>query len=159
MACCFLQYSTMMTLRSKQVEVICHCITLLWGLASIWDLSCTKIIGSISESYIFHLYKVSLHLWMWLGESNIWRMTTTNNLSSFADWCAQFTFFFSTIPELQLSVRWPNPIGGPYGHSNVISKAFILCLLLDWEGALKRWHLNWGWLPKRVSHWASEGGI
>lgn len=67
-----------------------------------------------------------------LGESFIWKMTRANNLSICADWGAQLTF--STIAELQLSVHWPNPIESPYGQSNVIFQAFILCLQLHWEG-------------------------
>lgn len=82
---------------------------------------------------------------MLLSESNIWKMTTTSNLSGCADWCAQFSFFFSTIAELRLSVRWPNPIEAPYGRSNVISQAFILCLQLDREG------------PRRDGIWIGDG--
>lgn len=82
---------------------------------------------------------------MWLGESNIWKMTTSNDLSKCAGWCAQYTFFFSTVAELQLSVRWPNAIEAPYGQSNVISQAFILCLLLDREE------------PRRDAIWIGDG--
>lgn len=67
-------------------------------------------------------------------------MTRANNLSMCADCGAQLTF--STIAKLQLSVHWPNPIESPYGHSNVIFQAFILCLQLHGEGPPKRWHLN-----------------
>lgn len=68
-----------------------------------------------------------------LGESNIYKMTTSNDLSSTASWCAQLTFFFSTAAELQLSARWLNAIEAPYGRGNVISPALILCLQPDRE--------------------------
>lgn len=59
--------------------------------------------------------------------------------------CVQFTFFFSTVAELQLSVRWPNVIEAPYEQSNVISPAFILCL---W------WDREWPW---RDGIWIGAG--
>lgn len=88
----------------------------------------------LSKSYIFQLYTLTFHLSeCGLGVSNIWKMTTSNNLSSCAGCYAQFTFFFSTVAELQLSVRWPNVIEAPYKQSNVIFQAFILWLWLDRE--------------------------
>ena len=60
----FFQYQTMMSVRSQQVEIIHHCVHLPSIPCFYWrlSLSCTEIMGCISESYIFQLYKVSLHL-------------------------------------------------------------------------------------------------
>lgn len=104
------------------------CLQFLWDIA----LLVHGLEAVYKRHRSFDCWMCPSSLQMCLVESQIWKMTRANNLSISADWGAWLTF--STIAELQLSVHWPNPIESPYGQSNVIFQAFILCLQLHGEG-------------------------
>lgn len=129
------------TVRTSRGHTVC-----LWFLVCVCSRSfLVHRLETVCQNHISRNSTVPPSRWMCPGESYIWKMTPANNLSSCADWCAQLTFFFSAIAELQLSVGWPNPIEAPYGQSNVIFQAFILCLQLDREG------------PRRDGIWIGDG--